>query len=110
MVLAEEASDFYSLVLVLLELQQLREGPLEEPAEPGEPRLGVGGRPLLPGGLLEALEAALEAEQGGHPGDVGVLEEDLEDGHVEVARRPEELGHAVPLHVLLDALLADPGA
>ena len=95
---------------MLLELQQLREGPLEEPAEPGEPRLGVGGRPLLPGGLLEALEAALEAEQRGHPRDVGVLEEDLEDGHVEVAHGPEELGHAVPLHVLLDALLADPGA
>ena len=94
--------------LVHLEFQELREGPLEEPLEPGEPRLGVGGRPLLPRGLPEALESALEAEQRGHPRDVGVLEEDLEHGHVEVAGRTEELGHAVPLHVLIHALLGEP--
>ena len=94
--------------LVHLEFQELREGPLEEPLEPGEPRLGVGCRPFLPRGLPEALEAALEAEQRGHPGDVGVLEKDLEDGHVEVAGRPEELSDAVPLHLLLHALLGEP--
>ena len=94
--------------LVHLEFQELREGPLEEPLEPGEPGLGVGCRPLLPRGLPEALESALEAEQRGQPGDVGVLEEDLEDGHMEVAGRPEELGDAVPLHLLLHALLGEP--